>query len=400
MSPSDEEVARFNAFLPGARVRVAATGTGPLDGLRFGVKDLIDVAGVTTGGGNPDWLATHGPAAMHAASVASLLAAGASVDGKTLTDELAYSLEGDNFHYGTPVNPRWPQALPGGSSSGSAVAVACEAVDFALGTDTGGSVRVPAAFCGLWGIRPTHDAVSPDGVLPFAPCFDTVGWFARSAPMLETVGKVLLAGVAPARPETRASKTFVRFDEAFVARAANEPVDAERLHEIAGLLGALDGMSVFEGEGERWLHVYQRLQDADIRASLGEWIAEVKPRFGPTIAARFARLQALDGEEVARCRRLREQWRARLDTVLAAHYLVLPTTPLSLLPKADGKMIGGFYHDALMMNAVAAFGGYPQLTIPFVDGRDRPLALSIIGARGDDLPLMALVKRLDVAITM
>ncbi|HKR42387.1 MAG TPA: amidase family protein, partial [Paraburkholderia sp.] len=141
----------MSAFIPGPRLRVSANARGALDGLRFAVKDLIDVARTTTGGGNPDWLATHSPAARHAPCVATMLDAGASVDGKTITDELAYSLEGVNAHYGTPLNPRWPFALPGGSSSGSASAVASGEVDFALGTDTGGSVRVPAAFCGLWG---------------------------------------------------------------------------------------------------------------------------------------------------------------------------------------------------------------------------------------------------------
>jgi amidase len=395
MSAQPEDIDRFNAFVPGERARVAATGQGPLDGLRFAVKDLIDVAGVTTGGGNPDWLATHGPATAHAPSVACLLAAGASVDGKVLTDELAYSLEGDNFHYGTPVNPRWPQALPGGSSSGSAVAVACEAVDFALGTDTGGSVRVPAAFCGLWGIRPTHDAVSPAGVLPFAPCFDTVGWFARSARMLEAVGKVLLAQTS-APP---VSKRFVCFNEAFAAREVNEPRDAVRLREIAASLGAREGLSIFEGRREQWLSTYQQLQDSDIRASLGAWIEQARPHFGPSIAARFARLRSLDDDATAGARLLRAQWREKLDAMLATHYLVLPTTPLSLLSKtASEATIGRFYGDALTMNAVAAFGGYPQITIPFSDSQDRPLALSIIGARGDDLALLAGVQRLDVSL--
>jgi amidase len=427
MSAQPEDLGLFNAFVPGERIQVAATGQGPLDGLRFAVKDLIDVAGVTTGGGNPDWFATHMPAAVHAPSVASLLAAGASVDGKAITDELAYSLEGENVHYGTPVNPRWPWALPGGSSSGSAVAVACGAVDFALGTDTGGSVRVPAAFCGLWGIRPTHDAVSPAGVLPFAPCFDTVGWFARSAQMLEAVGQVLLSGehaghdgqsarassaggVALEAPRAGrheaahaskavGSKGLIRFDEAFAAREANEPRDAARLREIAASLGARTGLPIFEGQREQCLQTYQQLQDSDIRASLGGWIGQTQPRFGPSIAARFARLTSLDETKTAGARLLREQWREKLDAMLATHYLVLPTTPLSLLSKtASADTIGRFYGDALTMNAIAAFGGYPQLTVPFTDSEDRPLALSIVGARGDDLALLAFVQHLDVSL--
>ena len=132
------------------------TGEGPLAGLRFAVKDLIDVAGHRTGCGNPTWLATHPPATVHAVCVEQLLAAGAHCAGKTVTDEVAFSLLGQNHFYGTPLNPAAPDRVPGGSSSGSASAVACGLVDFALGTDTGGSVRVPASNCGVWGWRPTH----------------------------------------------------------------------------------------------------------------------------------------------------------------------------------------------------------------------------------------------------
>src|SRR5262245_14511538 len=165
-----------SAFLE--RFDVEPTRSGPLDGLRVAVKDLIDVAGHRTGCGNPRWLETHPPAVAHAVAVEVLLAAGARLVGKTITDELAFSIVGENAHYGTPLNPAAPDRVPGGSSSGSASAVACGLVDFALGTDTGGSVRVPASNCGIWGWRPTHGLVSVAGVVPFAPTLDTVGVFA------------------------------------------------------------------------------------------------------------------------------------------------------------------------------------------------------------------------------
>ena len=172
--------------------RREATGSGALDGLTFAVKDLIDVEGCRTGGGNPNWLAQQKPAARSAPVVEKALAAGATLIGKTVTDELAFSLEGRNVHYNRLVNPVCPGRLPGGSSSGSAVAVAARLVDFALGTDTGGSVRVPANFLGLFGFRPSHGAISLDGVVPFAPSYDTVGWFARDANTLARVGDALL----------------------------------------------------------------------------------------------------------------------------------------------------------------------------------------------------------------
>src|SRR5215217_5513107 len=191
-----------------------ATSDGPLRGLPFAVKDLIDVVGHCTGCGNPTWLATHPPANVSAVCVEQLLAAGAVCEGKTVTDELAFSLLGENHHYGTPLNPAAPDRVPGGSSSGSASAVACGLVDFALGTDTGGSVRVPASNCGIWGWRPSHGRVSVAGVMPFAPTLDTVGVLARSAKLLEQVATVLLATDASASETPARGKIhFVR--EAF-----------------------------------------------------------------------------------------------------------------------------------------------------------------------------------------
>src|SRR5687768_7953515 len=176
---------------------LAPTGDGPLAGLQFAVKDLIDVAGHPTGCGNPTWLETHPRAAVSAVCVEQLLAAGATCIGKTITDEVAFSLLGENYFYGTPLNPAAPDRVPGGSSSGSASAVACGLADFALGTDTGGSVRVPASNCGIWGLRPTHGALSLAGVNPFAPTYDTVGVLARSADVLARAAAVLLASEIP-----------------------------------------------------------------------------------------------------------------------------------------------------------------------------------------------------------
>lgn len=387
----------MSALIPGPRTRVAATASGPLNGLRFAVKDLIDVAGVTTGGGNPDWLSSHAAARAHAPCVNALLAAGATLDGKTITDELAYSLEGENHHYGTPLNPRWPHALPGGSSSGSASAVASGDVDFALGTDTGGSVRVPAAFCGLFGMRPSHAAIPLDGVLPFAPCFDTVGWFARSIDTLAAVGDALLPLAPLAARESASPMRVTRVAEAFAARARNEPDDAARLTTLAESFGARTSFDLFAGQEARWLACYQAVQDLEIDASLGDWIRSAQPRFGPAIAPRFARLDTLERQRAESWRAVLRELRSALDTLFATEptVLLMPTTPVALLPKdAGGPAIGRFYEDALTMNSIAAVGGLPQITLPFTDAIDRPLALSLIGARGSDRALLTLARDL------
>ena len=153
-----------------------------MQGLTFAAKDdLFDIAGYVTGCGNPDWARTHDPATKTASAIERQVSAGASLAGKTHTNELAYSLNGENHSYGTPINTLAPDRVPGGSSGGSASAVAAGLPDFALGTDTGGSVRVSASYCGLYGIRPDARSIAIDGCMPLAPDFDTVGWFARSA---------------------------------------------------------------------------------------------------------------------------------------------------------------------------------------------------------------------------
>src|SRR5215212_3142842 len=175
-------------------IELGSIASGPLDGLNFAVKDLIDIASHKTGCGNPSWCDTHPVVTVNAVCVEQLLSAGARCVGKTISDELALSLLGENYFYGTPLNPKAPDRVPGGSSSGSASAVACGQVDFALGTDTGGSTRVPASNCGIWGFRPSHGFVSVAGVNPLAPSFDTVGVLAQSADVLAKVGLVLLTG--------------------------------------------------------------------------------------------------------------------------------------------------------------------------------------------------------------
>ena len=205
MNSSKITVAQSNAFV--TTFDLSPTGSGPLDGLRFAVKDTIDVAGFKTGCGNPTWRDSHPAAVVHAVCVEQLLRAGARCVGKTISDELALSLLGENYFYGTPLNPRAPERVPGGSSSGSASAVACGLVDFALGTDTGGSTRVPASNCGIWGFRPSHGFVSVAGVNPLAPSFDTVGVLAQSADVLAKVGLVLLSG-APLSASKPANDLF------------------------------------------------------------------------------------------------------------------------------------------------------------------------------------------------
>ena len=296
MNSSTITVAQSNAFV--TTFDLSPTGSGPLDGLRFAVKDTIDVAGFKTGCGNPTWRDSHPAAVVHAVCVEQLLHAGARCVGKTISDELAFSLLGENHFYGTPLNARAPDRVPGGSSSGSASAVACGLVDFALGTDTGGSTRVPASNCGIWGFRPSHGFVSVAGVNPLAPSFDTVGILAQNADVLAKVALVLLAA-APVSPSKPATIHLIReaFDlaDADVQEALSEPL--QRLREIFG--GAVRESSLQELVADdaghsfaTWADSFCVIQWAEIESCLGAWIANARPEFGPEIAASFQLMNA------------------------------------------------------------------------------------------------------------
>ena len=382
------------AFMPGPHCHAAPTGSGALDGLSFAVKDLIEVAGHPTSGGNPDYLADHpAPAARSAPAVAALLAAGATLDGKAITDELAFSLEGENAHYGTPLNTLCPTRLPGGSSSGSGAAVAARLVDFALGTDTGGSVRVPAAWCGLYGMRPTHGRISLQGVIPFAYSYDTIGWFARDPALLETVGAVLLN---QARATAPTPELLLAADVFGLA----EPAIADAAEAVARALGAQREVTIFNRQEADWLKTYEVLQGPEIWAAHGEWITRRRPAFGPNIAPRFAGLPAITQEEIIHAQGLRAAARVQLAALLKpGRWLALPTVPVLPLPRdASGDARGAFYRISLAVNSIAGHAGLPQITLPLnweIEGW--PAALSLIGPPGEDMALLAYAAR--VAMT-
>jgi amidase len=382
-----------------------ATKDGPLRGLRFAVKDLIDVAGHRTGCGNPTWLATHPPASVSAVCVEQLLAAGAQFEGKTITDELAFSLLGENHHYGTPLNPAAPDRVPGGSSNGSASAVACGIVDFALGTDTGGSVRVPSSNCGIWGWRPSHGLISVAGVMPFAPTLDTVGVFTRSAELLERIATVLLATDASMN-STLTLGTIHLVREAFdivdppVRAALGEPIS--RLHDILNMQTSEPSLGELCGDERAadlasWLTIYRVLQGTEFESCLGSWIAEAKPAFGPAMLAGVEFVRKLDRTRIGESVGLREHYFLRLNAALASgDFLCMPTAP-TVAPLKGSKAYdrtSDYYWRTLSMNTLAGVGRLPQVSMPLGQVDGAPIGLSLLAARGRDRELLAAATRI------
>jgi len=383
-----------NAFVAGARATRTSRG-GALAGLRFAVKDLIDVAGHVTGCGNPDWTRTHRRARRDAWCVARLDAAGASLVGKTITDEMAFSLEGDNAHHGTPINPRAPNRLAGGSSSGSAAAVAAGLADVALGTDTGGSVRVPAAFCGVFGFRPSHGRVPMAGVMPLAPTYDTVGWLAPDIDRMNRVSAVLLDEAVPRLLDL---PPLLLPTDAW--RLADRAADAV-LRPIADALDAMP-VHLFDRPIHDLHACYRVVQGYEIWRRHGGWIERARPRFGSAIASRFADAATINTTDYTAMRRLRLHLAssARKATESGA-LLIIPTAPGIALPRnASTAVLNHFYPRALALNAIAGHAGLPQVTLPVAEFNGCPLGLSLVGAAGDDTRLLAAARLLARRLTL
>jgi amidase len=396
-------MAHGNAFMD--RCEAPPTGSGPLDGLCFAVKDLIDVAGMKTGCGNPTWRATHPVAVAHAVCVEQLLRAGARCVGKTISDELAFSLLGENHFYGTPLNPRAPDRVPGGSSSGSASAVACGLVDFALGTDTGGSVRVPAGNCGIYGFRPSHGLVSVAGVNPLAPSLDTIGVLARDVEVLVPAALVLLGREAVA--EEKSATVHLLSDAFALADPEIQQALAESVRALEGHFGVrfretrlrdIDGDEDSAGLST-WCDTYCVIQWAEITSCLGAWLADVKPALGPAIAASFDLAGQLDRRRIADAVARRERYHRCLQDFLGPRDLIcMPTAP-TLAPfkgqpqvRASGG--SGFYPRTLALTSVAGIGRLPQVSMPLAESAGAPVGLSLLAGYGRDPFLLEVVKSL------
>ena len=387
----------LGAFCADSGAYLAGAANGPLAGLTFAAKDIFDVAGYITGGGNPDWQATHPPAERTAWIVQRLVDAGATMVGKTHTDELTRGILGENAHYGTPVNPRAPGRVPGGSSSGSASAVAGGLVDFALGSDTGGSVRIPASFCGLYGLRPTHGRIPLEGILMQAPSYDTIGWFARDAATFAQVAAAIFdTPIAPQTP-TRVIIADDLFDAADPAVAAALRPAAEHIAAIAvhqeSLQLSPDGL-------DQWASQQNILQSIEAWETLADWIDAVNPRFSYWVTERYTLVASLTPAQINDARTMRESVRQRLDTVLSnGGFLYFPTSPVVAPPR--GQRLSE-RKDALAqiirLTCIGGTTGRPQLSLPLAEVDGLPVGLSLMGNRGDDEALIGFALAIEAAM--
>lgn len=385
------------AFVPYPAADVPHASTGPLAGLCFGVKDLFDVAGYPTGGGNPFVLAMSGIKTRTAPTVQRLLDAGARFSGKTVTDELAFSMNGDNAHFGAPINGAAPDRISGGSSSGSASAVSSRQVDFALGTDTGGSVRCPASHCGLLGLRPTHGRVSLQGALDLAPSLDTCGWFSRDALTFARVADVLLH--PDEHPLPASPRLFMPQDAWGLADPEARAAAADAARRIEDVFGQARPARLALESFDAMYWNFRYLQGREAWTTDGALIERFAPPMGTDVAARFAWSRQVTDAQVAAAHAFRARFRAHLSELLGGDgVLVLPTMPNSApLRSATAESLEDYRNRAIRLLCTAGLAGVPQLSLPIARCQGAPLGVSLLGPAGSDRSLVALAERLQAA---
>jgi amidase len=386
----------FRCFVPYPHAKVSNKPKGPLSGLTLAVKDLFDVKGYPTGAGSPIVLAMSGIKRKTAPIVSELLDAGATFVGKTHTDELAFSLNGKNAHFGAPINPAAPDRITGGSSCGSMAAVAGLLADVALGSDTGGSVRAPASYGGLFGIRPSHGRLSLKRTWPLAESFDTPGWFARDGKTFAAVADVLFDRDNIKLPK----KPRLVFGADLFALATSE---AEKiLRDVVGRasqrLGDLAEQTIAPDIDELYW-AFRWLQGREAWIADGELIDRHLPPLGPGVAERFGFAREVSDDDVWKGNVIRERFRQYLTGLLGADgVLLLPTVPdIAPLVTTSEADLDDFRNRALRLLCLSGLSGCPQITVPVANREGAPLGLSVIGPIGSDRSLIDFALRLENA---
>jgi len=374
---------------------LAGRGEGPLAGLTFMVKDLFAIKGHKLSNGNPVYYEHADPAQATAPVINRLLDTGATCTGITICDEFFYSVLGSNAHYGQPVNVRAPEHVTGGSSCGAAATVAASMCDFALGTDTGGSIRVPASFSGLYGLRPTLGRIDIAGATPMAPSFDTIGYLAREAELFRKIGHVLLEGE---RVDAEIGRVILAEDFFGHAEASADQALWRVLASIGPALPAPEHRTIAGEEIDDWRDAFRLIQGFEIQSTLLPFIQSHDADLGPGIKERFAAAAEITFAEAEAARASREKIVEKLATLVPpGTVIVLPTTP-TLPPERDipdGASFAEFRTHTLAYTCIAGHAGLPQISIPAAEAAGCPIGLSLIGWMGGDEALLDLAVRLE-----
>ena len=354
---------------------------GLLSNLNFVIKDMCDVKNLKTSCGNPVFFKKCDFANGYAPFLKDLLNEGPVLKGITVCDEFFYSLIGENGHYGTPTNLNAPSCVPGGSSSGSAAALTTDLYDFSIGSDTGGSVRIPASFCGLIGMRPTHNRINTKGVYPMAPSFDTVGWFANNPEIFQKVGNVLLNNI---------ERSNVDFKQYVVAEDLLELCDAEVQDNFNNYINVnipnINKTRLSTNTKAIIADNFRILQGAEVKENIIPWIENNKPNISPEIRSRIDMASKITDIEVNRALIFRKTLIDEIKKSLPEGTIaVFPTSPFSA-PKSgqDDESLGSFRKRLMELTSIAGMTSRPQITIPRLKDKSGPVGISLLGWKYSD----------------
>jgi len=384
-----------NCFVPHSPPVIKGAASGPLQGLTFSVKDLYDIAGYKTGNGNPTWLENHGTATNTAKIIQSCLNSGATMIGKVICDEFFYSFIGENYHYGTPINSAAPDKIPGGSSSGSAASVAAGICDFSLGSDTGGSVRIPAAFCSLYGLRPTYGRLNLSGATAMAPSFDTAGWFARNPDVFSRVGNVLLDNhsVKAKINNVRIAEFAFNFSDDEVSNPLREWLESDQCNlSLNNPVKELPGEITLDKARE----AFRIIQAREIWQTFGSWIEKSNPNFGPGVKERMDIAKNIRDTD----KDIQNSYKNKISTVLKENIppgtvLLSPVTAsLPVDVNTDPEFLNTYRAKTLSLVCLASLSGLPQISIPVTHSNGMPVSLGVIGWAGGDEALLSFASKL------
>ncbi|KAG5030313.1 hypothetical protein JHK87_013827 [Glycine soja] len=381
----------------------------PLTSLTFALSDLFHIHGHVPSFGHPDWARTHEPSSSTAPAVSALVEGGATCVATTVLDDLALGIGGENKHFGTPTNPAVPARVPGGSSSGAAVAVAANFVDFALGIDTTGGVRVPAGFCGILGFRPSHGAVSHMGIIPISTSLDTVGWFAKDPNILRRVGHILLQAPfvmqrSPRQiviaddcfqhinvPLDRSSQVVVKATEKLFGRQVLKHINlgdylSSRVPSLKGCSGQKPNGEVKASSLKLLAHIMQFLLRHEFRLKHDDWMNTVKPDLHPGVSAQLHEKFEVSDAEIENSKSVRSEMRAAVNSLLKDEGILVIPTVADPPPKLGGKEIlsEDYQSRAFSLLSIASISGCCQVSIPLGFYDKYPVSVSLIARHGGD----------------
>ena len=361
--------------------KIKKTNSGVLEKLNFLVKDMCDIKDLKTSCGNPDFFDKCNPAKDYAKFLNDLLNEGASLDGITICDEFFYSLTGENKYYGTPINLNAPGRVPGGSSSGSAAALTSNLYDFSIGSDTGGSVRIPASFCGLIGMRPSHNRINTKGVYPMAPSFDTIGWFSQNIETFKKVGTILLNKLDCSHIDFKSyvvAEDLLELADIEVQKNFNKYLEIKLPNIKRTRISKIDKHSIADN--------FRILQGAEIKENIIPWIKENNPKISPEIKSRITMASKITEVEVNHAKIFRTNLKEDIEKSLPGGFIaIFPTAPFSA-PECgkDDESLSSFRKRLMEFTSISGMTSRPQITIPKIKDKNGPVGISLLGWENSD----------------